>query len=235
MRIILESYDPFVVFRDRLSATDSADNAAQQTRALLNLSAHREEIKDSLISLGTYSNALRALGGGKYTRADAVLENSLNTAATAASVQASAEAHIRTELGASADQVSRQDVLLPLASALQRALSGDAAAAVTEAGKAVESFLAELAGRLGVSLVGANGIGQKLDKFRVGQKLPKKIIEAAKYLGQVRNAADHGRDIDPDVNSVWTIQKSTGLQFVYVACSFIAACYERERSGPYVI
>ena len=57
LRIVLESYRPFVVFRDRLLATNSADVAAQQTKTLLDVDAHREEIKDTLISLGTYSSA----------------------------------------------------------------------------------------------------------------------------------------------------------------------------------
>lgn len=235
LRIVLESYEPFIVFRDRLSATGSADTAAQQTKTKLDLTAHREEIKDTLLSLGTYTSALRTKGGAKYTREDENTGNHLVEVAKACGDAAAREAHIRAELGDAANAVSRDDVLLPLASALLKATEGKAEEAVTEAGRAVESFLAELAGRMNVSLAGASGITTKLDKFRPGHHLPKKVVEAAKYLGQVRNAADHGRDIDPDVNAVWKIQKGTGIQYVYVACSFIAACYEREHNGPYVI
>lgn len=104
-----------------------------------------------------------------------------------------------------------------------------------DAARAIESFLARLATRAGVSLAGASGIGQKLEKFRAGNHLPKKTVEAAKYLAQVRNAADHGLDVDPDVRAVWSIQPSTGIQYVFVACAFISAALEREASGRFVI
>jgi len=37
---------------------------------------------------------------------------------------------------------------------------------------------------------------------------------------------------DPDVNAAWTIQESTGMEFVYVACSFISAVTARENNQP---
>ena len=64
LRVVLESYEPFIKFRERLISTDSADTAASQTKTLLDLDAHREEVKDTLLSLGTYTNALEAKGGG---------------------------------------------------------------------------------------------------------------------------------------------------------------------------
>jgi hypothetical protein len=64
---------------------------------------------------------------------------------------------------------------------------------------------------------------------------PAGLVEAAKYLGQVRNAADHGVDIDTDVNDVWHILESTGLQYVFVACSFIRACGARENNEKFYI
>jgi hypothetical protein len=234
-RIVLESYEPFIIFRDRLTATNSADAAALQTKVKLDLDAHREEIKDTLISLGTFASALRALGAGRYMREDDNIGSHLLELAKACGDVAAGEARIRIELGDAADIVSRSDVLVPLSSALLKAAAGKSEEAVTEGGKAVESFLVELAARLGVILTGASGIGQKLDKFRTNNELPKKIVEAAKYLAHVRNAADHGRDIDPDVNAVWKIQKSTALQYVYVACSFIVACHQREHSGPFLL
>src|SRR5690349_4837887 len=48
MRIVLEGYEPFVTFRQRLAATGYADRAATQTKTLLDLEPHREVIKDTL-------------------------------------------------------------------------------------------------------------------------------------------------------------------------------------------
>jgi hypothetical protein len=235
LRIVLETYEPFVIFRERLQATGSADTAAQQTKSLLELSAHREEIKDTLISLGTYSQAIIAEGGGRYKLRDEDLTNELLSVASQCDDLASSEQRIRTQIGAHSDQVDRNEVIVPLSGALIRAVKKEAVGSVTEAARAVESFLVRLGERMQVDLEGASGIIQKLERFRNDNKLPKKIIESAKYLGQIRNAADHGVDADPDVGSVWNIQESTGLQYVYVACSFISACLERENKGEFII
>jgi hypothetical protein len=155
--------------------------------------------------------------------------------AFAAQDEASAEQIIRKEIGPKADTLDRQEVIIPLASALLKAKAGNAPGAVGDAARAIESFLARLANRMGVSLIGATGIGQKLDKFRPGNHLPKKTVEAAKYLAQIRNAADHGVDADPDVGSVWRIQSLTGVLYVLVACVFITAALEREAGGQFLI
>ena len=39
LRVLLESYEPFLKFRERLLATGSVDSAAQQTKIILNLNA----------------------------------------------------------------------------------------------------------------------------------------------------------------------------------------------------
>ena len=235
LRVVLESYEPFIVFRNRLTATNSADTAAQQTKAKLEIDAHREEIKDTLISLGTYTSALSSQGGGRYTAAEHELKNQLLALAAAANDQAAAEAIIRQQIGERVDQLDRTEVIVPLANALLNATASRTNDAVADGARAVESFLARLAVRLNVNLAGANGINQKLDKFRQGNHLPKKVVEAAKYLGQVRNAADHDVDVDPEVDNVWEIQQSTALQYVFVACSFISAALEREAGGNFII
>jgi len=235
LRIILESYQPFVIFRERLIATDSVDTAATQTKSMLDLDAHREEIKDTLISLGTYSSALIGQGGARYTAAPTNLDNPLASVAGAANDEASAEQIIRAQFGEKANNLDREEIIIPLAGALLKAKSGNASGAVWDAARAVESFLARFAGRVGVSLAGASGISEKLDKFRGGNHLPKKIVEAAKYLGHVRNAANHGVDVDPDVGAVWHIQRTTGLCYVFVTCAFINAVLERETGGQFRI
>jgi hypothetical protein len=149
MRVLLESFEPFVRFRERLIATAQIDTAARQTKALLSLNAHPEEIKDTLISLGTYSKALNSQGGGRYLTADVALENDLEVLAKACEDQAAAEARVRAQLGEdAAAAVDRNDVALPLADSLLRAASGDGRAAVVYAGNAVESFLVATAAEL---------------------------------------------------------------------------------------
>lgn len=235
LRIVLEKYHPFIKFRERLVATNSALTAAQQTKALLELDAHREDIKDTLISLGTYTGALSSQGGGRYTLSHEPLANELNELAAACTDLVSAEARVRLQIGARESAIDREEVMVPLSRALLKAKSNLSADAVMQAAIAFESFLVRLGERMGIDLTGANGIIQKLAKFRLGNHLPTKIVESGKYLGHIRNAADHGVDVDPEVGAVWHIQDSTGLIYVYVCCSLISACLEREANGDFII
>ncbi len=235
LRVVLENYEPFIIFRQRLMSTNSADTAAQQTKTMLDLDAHREEVKDTLISLGTYSRAFSIEGGGRYSISTEPLSNELESLASACEDLSAAEVTIRRQIGERADLVNRTEVIEPLAHALRKASAHQASDAVRDAAEAIESFLSRLGARMGLTLTGADGIIQLLEKFRPGNHLPKKIIESAKYLGQLRNAADHGVDNDPDVGALWHIQNTSGLQYVFVACSFISACLEREAGGDFII
>jgi hypothetical protein len=234
LRVVLDSYEPFVVFRDRLPANPVASTAAQQTKVLLDLDAHREAVKDTLISLGTFSQALIEEGGGLYRIADQSLDHKLEALAEACSDAAAAEARIRAQLGSeTAARVSRDEVIVPLADGLRRAVADDQEGAVQFAGNAVESYLSALGGRLGVQMANAPGINAKVEKLTTQGTIPKKLGHVGKYLGHIRNAADHG--VDADIGVPWTIRRATGVEYVFVSCSFIAACDLRERSGPFEI
>lgn len=227
LRILLESYEPFTIFRQRLLATDNADQAAQETKTLLDLDAHRQEIKETLVSLGTYCLALKSEAGGTYRPDPEGLENSLQDIADQCGELAAAEARIRDQLGPSAcNAVVRDDVIVPLARAINRARDGDGVGAIVDAANAVESFLDTLAAARQVNVAGANGINARLDCFQnPPRELPRKLNGMGRYLGQIRNAADHGTG-DPDVNEAnWQITDATGLEYVFVACSFIKACW----------
>jgi len=233
LRIVLESYEPFLTFRQRLVATNSVDTAARETKALLGLTSHREEVKDTLISLGTYTGAIVGLGGGQYDMGRTDVVDPVQIVAQVANDLATSEQLIRARTGIRSDRLDRVEVIRPLAEALLKAKVCDARGAVADAARAIESFLVALAARVAVSLTGANGITQKLDKFRAGNQLPKKLVEAGRYLGQIRNAADHGIDVDPDVDALWSITDDTGMLYVLVACAFIASCLEREANAGF--
>lgn len=233
LRVALESYDVFRRFRERYAATGNIDAAAQQTKAMFDLDKHREDVKETLISLATYSGAMVSKGGGNYEVCDGEISQQIQELAKGCNDFSSAELWVRSKLGLAADIVSEQEVILPLASAIIKACSNQPDDAVTNAGNAFESYLAELAVRMGVDLSGANGISQKITKFRTGDKLPKKIVEASKYIGQVRNAAGHG--VDTDVNASWDIQQSTAINLVCVVLAMIQACHEIENGNGYLL
>jgi len=235
LRILIENYRPFTVFRERILATADLNAAAQATKLFCNLPAHRDVVKDTLISLGTFSRALIPEGGGHYQLEKAPLANSLQQIATACTDMVIAEGLIRNQLGALAQSVlapHRDAVIVPLADALMKANVRNGSGAVQQAGNAVESHIVAMAGRMipPVNVTGAAGIIEKLNRFAAApRRLPRYIIHIGSYLGAIRNAADHGPDADIN-NQPWEIRDATGLEYVFVACSFIAATIGLERN-----
>jgi len=233
LRILIEHYRPFTTFRDQLLATADLNKAAQSSKLFCGIPAARDVVKETLISLGTYSRALIPEGGGHYQLDAASLSNALTKIASSCTDMVQAEGRIRDQLGPEATAVvSRDTVIVPLADALFKANQRDPDGAVQQAGNAVESHITAMAGRMGVSVVGANGIIEKLNKFGIAPRhLPRKLIHIGSYLGAIRNAADHGPD--PDINNAsWQIRDATGLEYVFVACSFIAATILIEHNKP---
>jgi hypothetical protein len=228
LRIALESYEPFVLFRSRLPYTTTASDAARQTKAKLGLTGHHDEIRDTLVSLGTYSHGLRAVGGGQYELPGDEAAPAIHTIAAACADLAAAEAKVRAHLGERAVPLSStSEVIQPLSDALLRAGREDA----DGAGNALEAYLVDLAGRKAVNITGANGINAKLERIADQEGLPPKLRRISKYVGDIRNAADHGPD--PDVgNASWTIRSNTGVEYVFVSCSFIASLAKWEAGEP---
>ena len=211
LRTMLESYEPFIVFREENTAAGSAEAAAQRTKTLLDLDAHREDIKATLVSLATFSGALRDGGGGQYERDTDSMDDMFITLATRCKNDANSEQRVRDALGNKASvSVSYDQVLRPLVVALRFAVDGNGREAVVNAGNAVESFLVEYAAAVGVSLTGQNGINRKVTFLKGNSHLPTKLSFKGQYLGHLRNAADHGIDTE-----------STGQEYFFVSCSFI--------------
>src|SRR5260370_4904242 len=91
LRIVVEAYKPFLVFRERLVATSDISQAAKQTKIVCRLTADRDEVRDTLISLGTYSHALVTSAGGSYRLEVGALDNVLQTVAAACTDMMAAE------------------------------------------------------------------------------------------------------------------------------------------------
>ncbi len=222
LRIVLEGFEPFYVFREELEANGDANAASLRTKTRVNLDAHREDIKSTLLNLATFSGALVAGHGGRYERDSKSASDLLRELAAGCSEEAASLHQVRAQLThETANIVSHDDVLVPLAAALRHAAAGAPREAVVHAGNAVESFLTEIALRKGVSLSGATGINAKLDRLTSSNHIPKKLSFNGKYLGHIRNAADHG--IDSEISASWSIVEQTGTNFVFVALAFIKA------------
>lgn len=231
LRITIESFEPFQIFREELEATADASIAATRTKARLDLDCHREEIKDTLVSLATFSGALIVSHGNNYERDNKSMSNLLLELAEGSGEEAAAVYLIRCELGVgAADWVDHANVVVPLATSLRHASGGNAGReAVLHAGNAVDSFLDAYAAQCGANLQGATGINGKLDKLQNQGHLPKKLQFIGKYIGHCRNAADHG--LDQDVGAAWDISDATGRNIVFVSAQFIASIYKKQSNS----
>jgi hypothetical protein len=237
LRLVLEQFPPYRTFKQRLEVSATAPEAANQARAIHNIAAHREEVLNTLVGLGTYTNSLASQGAGGYVVADPLTADHLIPLAEAIGSREAAELHIRKRLGAvAADWIDRDEVLDPLITALQLCarVEQDVRAPILHAGNAVESFLVQLAAAGAVNLKGASGINSKADRLLKAGYLTTKHANMLFYLGHVRNAAEHGTDIDPDVNRTWDISLSTALEHVNVALSTITAIVAHQH-GQFIV
>lgn len=186
LRIMIESFRPFQVFREELEFSNDALIAAKRTRTLLTLDAHWEDIKTTLLNLATFSGALTAGHGGKYERDSKSAPNLLKELADGCSEEGAAVFQIRKQIESdAANMVSHDNVVTPLAAALRHAASGSAREAVVYAGNAVESFLDEYAAKRSASLANATGLNSKIDKLLAANVLSKKLGFNGKYLGHI--------------------------------------------------
>lgn len=233
LRIAVESYAPFRVFREQLHASGGAGSeAAQQTKAILGLSEHRETIKQTMVSLGTYCQSIKIVAGGQYDVRFEIEDDLTSKISAAVAELSEAELRVRDWLSETARAyVNHANVLEPLAESYLKVSQGDSRSAVVTAGNAIESHLSQLAGDMQVNVASAHGLGAKVAAFEAAGKFPKKVLAVGRYLGAVRNAADHG--IDLEVGGAWTIRSGTGEDFLRVSITFIEVTIKvKDGGGP---
>ena len=172
------------------------------------------------MSLATYSGALIARHGNSYERDAKGISALLDELAAGSREVAGATHTVRMELGPdAAGQVNHDHVILPLAAGLRHAAAGAGREAVLQAGIAVENFLTSVAAHHGTNIAGAHGINAKMDRLVQASQYPGKLHNICKYLGHVRNAADHGNDAE--IGAPWDISGPTGRNYIFVAAVFI--------------
>jgi hypothetical protein len=233
LRVTIESYEPFLVFREELEATSNVTDAAQRTKAKLDLDCHREQVKETLLSLATYSGALKAGHGNSFERDAKGISALLDELAAGSREVAEATHTIRSELGAdAAGQVDNDQVILFLVAGLRHAAASNGREAVLQAGIAVENFLTATAAHHAVNIATAHGVNAKMQNLVTAGHYPLKLHNVCKYLGHVRNAADHGADAN--IGAPWDISAQTGRNYVFVAAMFIRSMLA-HRAGRHDI
>lgn len=220
MRFILEQYQPFTEFIARFAYSDSIDIAAREIKAIHNMSTNQRDIKNTIVSIATYAKAIKSEGANLYSlNNDGVsFYNYLGEQLNNKNID---ELVIRKKLG---DEIcsflDSDNVLMPLIDAFSKTKGDnlDVKSCILHAGNAFESFLNQYAIKHGVPLVGKNGIIQKSNAL--SQVLSKKHRGMIEYVGQVRNAAEHGSDPE-EGNQMWGISEDTATTFPFIICTLI--------------
>ena len=235
LRYMLEQYEPYRTFKTRLEMTGVVGEAATQTKALHNIAAHRQVISGTFIDLGTYAQSLFSEGGGLYRARQDDPKEYLRILDEAIQNRETASISVRKLLGdQAADWIDGPSVFENLVTAYQRAgaASNDPRAPIVHAGNAVESFLTQVANYHGVNIENAHGINAKADRIAQANHLLSKHKFMVKYLGHIRNAADHG--IDADIGVQWEVAENTSIEYVHVAHSVITAIVY-HMNGVFVV
>lgn len=227
MRLILEQYQPYRIFKVRYGFTKSIEQACKQTKILCSLSSNERDIKNTLISIATYAKALKSEGANLYSFVEE--ENIYPLVETNLLESAVSEKSLRDFWGETIyNTVDNTTIVEPLSEAFQKskAQTPDMRAVIVYAANAFESFLDRYATSHSVSLSGKNGILQKRDAL--SSCLSKKHRGMIDYIGQIRNAADHGADSD-EGGQMWTITKDTMLLYPCVVAITIKNILQRDN------
>lgn len=227
MRMIIEQYEPYRKFKERYEYTASIEMACRQIKILYSMQTNERDIKNTLISIATYANALISKGAGLYSfteesQINSLIESSLKEIALT-------DATLRSFLGESIyNAIDNRNVFTPLSEAVLKTKADniDTRSVVVYAANAFESFLDGYAHSKGISLAGKNGIIQKKDALT--QALSKKHRGMIDYIGQIRNAADHGGDVDEN-GQMWNVSKETARMYPIVVARIIKSILLRDH------
>jgi hypothetical protein len=224
-RMVVEQYQPFQTFKQRLKMTGLVPKAAEQTKVCHGVTTHRDDIVQTFTNFGQYTGSLVFEGAGLYKVSEEQL--SIATLTSIIIAQATARTWVASRLGQDACTfVQPVEVLGELVLAAN-SLDRDQRGSIVHAGNAVESFLVQIAGKYSIDLTSANGINAKAVKIHNEHKINTKLINMSKYLGHIRNASDHGND--SEIGAMWTISDECAVEYVNVAITFIRAVVNFEN------
>ncbi len=219
MKIILEEYEPYKIFKVRYRYTNSIEMACRQIKILFNMNANERDIKNTIVSIATYAKALKSEGANLYSFTDEMDDMRLlgeTYQGLFENVLALKNFYGDTLIA----YLNETNVQTPLIEAMQKvkATSIDTKAIIVYASNAFESFLNDYAMQKNISLQGKNGILQKRDALV--SVLSKKHRGMIDYIGQVRNAADHGADNDEN-GQMWSVSVETAIYYPILVATVI--------------
>ncbi len=233
MRFVLEQYRPFITFKARYSFSQSIDLACKQVKTLYGMSSSYKDVKNTLTNIATYAKAMISDGANQYIFNDDCVTY-LEILDVVLKSKANDEYALRTLLGEETyGFVDEEKVYSPLSDAFSKVQNelSDCKTIVLYAGNAFESFLKQIADKHQKDLTGKSGIVQKSNAL--SDVISKKHRGMIDYIGHVRNAADHGADVDEN-GAVWGISEETARVYPTIVATIIKDIVLRESGQFYV-
>ena len=233
MRFALEQYKPFISFKARFGFSQSIDLACKQIKTLYGMSSSYKDIKNTLTNIATYAKAMISDGANQYVFNDDSVTY-LEILDVILKSKANDDYALRTLIGEKTYSfLDEEKVYTPLADAFSKVQNelNEGKAIVLYAGNAFESFLKQIADKHSISLSGKSGIIQK--SAALSSVLSKKHRGVIEYIGQIRNAADHGADVDEN-GGVWEISEETARVYPTIIATIIKNIVARENGDLFV-
>lgn len=224
IRLLIEQYEPYKFFKERLWVTGLADVASEQVKICYALTSHRDVIKNTIISLGTFAQSLISEGAGLYRVAevDRSEVNFLLKFDEIISQREKAEIIVRKLINKDAlSFIDQEETLNPIITAYHKLheCKTDSRSPILYAGNAFESFLIKYSNHYHIDLTGKTGINSKIDKIANDGKMTTKHKFIGKYIGHIRNSCDHG--VDTEINQSWNISEQTSHEYVHIVITCI--------------
>lgn len=233
MRFVIEQYEPFITFKARFGFSQSIDLACKQVKSLYSMQSSYKDIKNTLTNIATYAKAMISDGANQYIfNHDCV--SYLEILDVVLKSKANDDHALRCLLGEDTYEfIDEEKVYAPLSDAFSKVQNelSEGKTIVLYACNAFESFLKQIADLHSIDLIGKNGIGQKTNAL--SSVISKKHRGMIEYIGQVRNAADHGADVDENGN-VWEISEETARVYPTIVATIIKDIVLRENGNIYV-
>lgn len=236
LRIVVEAYQPYRTFKERLALTGSTSDSAKQTKALYALAQHHDDIALTFSSVGTFTNSLRTEPAGKVSIGERSPEEYAPTLAGVVQEREGAEMAVRTRLGPEvADWCDRGNIIIPLVDGYHalRHAGAEPRSPIVHAANGFESFLVQIGREASINLARQFGINAKAEELKRNNKLTKKHLNIAKYLGHVRNAADHGTD--DEIGQMWTIRSETPFNYVAVTLMTVSTVADAHINRRFAV
>lgn len=236
LRLQLENFPPYSIFRDRLLAGEHPGDAARQTCLTFSLSIDPIDAEGVLTNWGTYSNGLRY---GQDHRLLVPVNEKVRAEVLALSERILAErdavrAHVVEELGVDAAGFVTGEILENLIDSYLALLKGDPPRdGAFQLGHAIEGFAKKLADLdPPLTLPGnANTLGQVARSLKDQGRLTSKHHAIVSGLTAIRNATDHAGD--PEIGgATWIVTKETALVANQMAWRLMRSFFALRSGNP---